>query len=197
MEKLDYLTKLLVRKGMSLNSAISFKNTFAAFMCFIFVLYIALGNVAIRSLEDSAPKNATASEQDELTLEERMQTLRQEEAPQPEEDTFRSFARKAGILLIRIMFFVLLALTIFLNYEANILYLWFLLYGPICLILAFQAFDFGSTWSWIMLVIGLAMTISGGVMLRPLRRRAKLEKELSSNGKGNGKNKSDRNQFIL
>ena len=37
MEKLDFLTKLLMRKGMSLNDSITFKNIFASFMLLVFV----------------------------------------------------------------------------------------------------------------------------------------------------------------
>lgn len=208
MEKLDFLTKLLVRKGMSLNQAITFKNMFASFLFLVFALYIAFGYIAGRALEKTAPENTAAvSEQDEVTPDKRIELPREEEAPAQEEHSFRSIARKAGIFMMRLMFFVLLAATCFFLYEINILWVFLVPYGLICIYMAFRPNDivttmFGSGSFRIMLGIGIAMVVSGGILSYPQRKREKLEKELSgkeSRGKnGSGGNRgSDRSDFIL
>lgn len=208
MEKLDFLTKLLMRKGMSLNDSITFKNIFASFMLLVFVLYIAFGYIAVRvTLKKTALESpAAVSEQDELPMDQRIEPL-QEEAPQQEEGSFRSIARKAGSFMLRLMFFVILALTCFILYEANILWIFLPLYGLICIYMAFRPNDFVTTLLGfasfrIMLGTGIAMTVSGGVLSFPQRKREKLEKQLSSkesrskNGSG-GNRGSGGSDFIL
>lgn len=202
MEKLDFLTKLLTRKGMTLNEAITFKNIFASFMALVLALYIAFGYITLRAVEKTAPKNTpAASEQDEVTMDKRIETPREEEAPQQEEPSFRSMARKAGIFMMQLMFFVLLAATCFFLYETNILWVFLVPYGLICIYMAFRPNDivttmFGSGSFRIMLGIGITMIISGGILSYPQRKREKLEKELSSKS-NSGKKGSGGNRFIL
>ncbi len=203
MEKLDFLTKLLTRKGMTLNEAITFKNIFASFMALVLALYIAFGYITLRAVEKTAPKNTpAASEQDEVTMDKRIETPREEEAPQQEEPSFRSMARKAGIFMMQLMFFVLLAATCFFLYETNILWVFLVPYGLICIYMAFRPNDivttlFGFESFRIMLGIGIAMAVSGGVLSFPQRRREKLEKQLSSEERARNKNKPGGNRLIL
>ena len=197
MGKLDFLTKLLTRKGMSLNEAITFKNIFASFMALVLALYIAFGYIALRAVEKTAPEDTSAaSAQDEETMDKRIEPLQQEAAPQQEAPSFRSIARKAGTFMLWFMFFVILAATCFFLYEANILWLFLLLYGIICFFISFREFDSGSGWFRILIGAGIAMMTSGGIIAIPQRRREKLEKELSSKSKG-GKKGSGGNRFIL
>ncbi len=174
--KEDKVTKWFLKRGLDFSHAVRVRNSLAAICGVIFILYVVFGNVWMDDLREGTETSGTQENSAEsMTLEERMQSLQEqrEGVPEPKE---LSPAKKAAIFLIRAGLILLAVILLYMLHISNCLWVLCLIYGPIFLMVCFQAFGRGSLGFYIMLVLGVISTAAGILLLRPQCRRFKEEK---------------------
>ncbi len=172
--KEDRVTKWFMKRGLDFSRAVKVRSALTVISIIIFVLYIVFGNVWMDMLREGTEKPGTESSAENMTLEERVQSV-QSQGDGEAEPAELSPVKKALILLIRIVLIVLGAAVLYMMHISNILWVFCLIYGPIFLILSFQAFEKGSLGSVIVLVLGIVSTAAGILLFRPHRERMKAE----------------------
>ena len=171
--KEDRVTKWFLKRGLDFTGAVKVRNALTVISVVIFVLYITFGNVWMDMLREGSEKPGTESAEN-MTLEERVQSVQAQRDGEAEPAEL-SPVKKALILMIRIGLFVLLAAVLYMMHISNILWVFCLIYGPIFLVLSFQAFEKGSLGSVILLILGIVSTAAGILLFRPHRERMKAE----------------------
>ena len=172
--KEDRVTKWFLKRGLDFTSAVKVRNALTVISVVIFVLYITFGNAWIDMLSEGSEKPGTESSAENMTLEERVQSV-QDQRDGDDVPAELSPVKKALILLIRFVLFVLIAIVLYMMHISNLLWIFSLIYGPIFLVLSFQAFDRGSLGSVIMFALGIVSTAAGILLFRPHRERMKEE----------------------